>query len=97
MDQTVNLYDLASKYHKLLEYRRQIDKHLQELKSQILELVPPGKPLQVGEFTVKVTKYKQPRLDTNKLKEFLGESYSEFLVHVEATRLEVKKNDRNST
>ena len=89
------LYQLVKQYHKLLEYKRLIDSHLHELRQQLLEILPPNKPLQIGEFTVKVSKYTQSRLDTHKLKEFLGNDYKDFLVQFEVNRIEVKKNDRS--
>jgi len=87
---------LVSSYYKLLEYRKMIDSELQKLRKELLQHIPVGSKIQIGEFVISVKKYQQTRLDVNKLKEFLGDNYNDFLRVTEVVRLEVRKNEHHS-
>ena len=87
---------VVGQYYKLLQYKRRIDQELKKLRQQILEELRNPGIYTIGDCTVKISRVKQRRLDTNKLKEFLGESYDEFLTEVEIVRLDVNKNTPKS-
>ena len=83
---------LLAQYHVLQIYRKLIDENLKLIRDILVEQIPDGSFI-YGDWRVTKMTYKTKRLDTNALKEHLGDNYNNFLNEVDTVRISVKRED----
>lgn len=83
--------NLVSTYYTLNQRKKEIDDKLKEIRKQLLSVLQEDTNTRVGDYYVKVSSFTSKRLDTDSIKELLGDEYEDFLKTQKSVRLTVSK------